>query len=400
MRAMGSDLNPVAVLIGKALVELPPKFAGRRPVNPEADELRHWKGAEGLAEDVRYYGRWLRDEAEKRIGPLYPKAKLKDGKEAPVIAWVWARTVPSPDPRANGAQVPLASSFVLSTKPDNEAIIKPVIDRARMEWRFETDDKPSAVDFEQAKKGTKTARGANFICLLTGAAIDDVHVKREAKAGRMGAALMAIVAAGTRGRLYLSPTPEHVAAAQVDAPEVPEVDQPLPNDPRAIWCTLYGLDRFTKLFTPRQLVALTTFSDLISEAREKVLKDAHDYWSGAQGDDALPLAEGGLGPAAYADAVATYLALSVDKAADYWSTVCFWHSGAAHLKIVNTFARHAIPMTWDYAEGNPFSLSSGHYCRFVSLISEVLDVAVPALGGGRIDALYAPENHYNKNQCD
>jgi putative DNA methylase len=126
LRAIGSDLNPVAVLISKATVEIPPKFAGRPPVNPEArsrpDLLgREWKGAQGLAEDVRYYGRWMRDEAERRIGHLYPKARLPDGSEATVIAWLWARTVRSPDPTArtpqgSRAMVPLVSSFLLSTK--------------------------------------------------------------------------------------------------------------------------------------------------------------------------------------------------------------------------------------------------------------------------------------------
>jgi putative DNA methylase len=154
------------------------------------------------------------------------------------------------------------------------------------------------------------------------------------------------------------------------------------------------LDTFAKLFTPRQLVALTTFSDLVMEARDKVLADANKHWPGALTDDTRHLADGGLGAVAYADAVASYLALSVDKCADYWSTICFWHSGAAHLKIVNTFARQSIPMTWDYAEGNPFSTSSGHYYRFVSLISEVIDVAAPAIGTGSVMTGDAPANDY------
>src|ERR1700688_1148083 len=144
LRAYGSDLNPVAVLISKALVEIPPKFAGKPPVNPKAQaELKRggkWngKGAQGLAEDVRYYGQWMRDEAEKRIGHLYPKAKLPDGSEATVIAWLWARTVRSPDPAARGAMVPLVSSFMLSTKDSKKTWVEPVIDPAAPEgYRFE-----------------------------------------------------------------------------------------------------------------------------------------------------------------------------------------------------------------------------------------------------------------------
>jgi putative DNA methylase len=303
LKAIGSDLNPVAVLIGKALVEFPPKFAGRKPVNPEVNELHQWKGAQGLADDVRYYGRWMRTEAEKKIGHLYPKVKLKDRKtDATVIAWLWARTVPSPDPRAKGAPVPLASSFLLASKAGREVIVKPEVDRAKMTWVFEIDEKPSKTDIEAAKKGTKAARGANFVCLLTGAAIDDTHVKSEAMAGRMGATLMAIVAEGGRNRIYLAPTPAHVKAAAVDAPEVPEIDQPMPKNPRWFSPPDYGMPNFKDLFTPRQLVALTTFSDLVMEARDKVLVSAKRHWSGTHADDVRRLADGGFGPVAYADA--------------------------------------------------------------------------------------------------
>jgi putative DNA methylase len=178
LRAYGSDLNPVAVLIGKALVEIPPKFAGKPPVNPKSQaELKrgHWngKGAQGLGEDVRYYGQWMRDEAKKRIGHLYPKAKLPDGSEATVIAWLWARTVRSPDPAAKSATVPLVSSFMLSTKEGKKAWVEPVIDPdAPNGWRFEAKTgKLSKADEEEKKKGTKTGRGTNFACLLTPASV-------------------------------------------------------------------------------------------------------------------------------------------------------------------------------------------------------------------------------------
>jgi putative DNA methylase len=172
LKAVGTDLNPLAVLIGKALVEFPPKFAARKPVNPEVNELQQWKGAQGLASDVRHYAKWMHEEARKRLGSFYPMVRQKDGpRELPVIALFWARTVPSPDPRAKGLPVPLVSSFVLSAKGEKEVIVKPVVDRAKMTWAFEIDDKPSNVDVVSARKGTKSARGANFVCLLTGAAI-------------------------------------------------------------------------------------------------------------------------------------------------------------------------------------------------------------------------------------
>jgi putative DNA methylase len=376
LKAMGSDLNPVAALIGKALIEFPPKFAGRKPVNPEVNELHQWKSAQGLADDVRYYGHWMRAEAQKKIGYLYPKVTLRDGKtEATVIAWLWARTVSSPDPRAKGALVPLASSFVLSAKAGQQVIVKPVVDRAKMTWSFEIDDSPSPEALKAAKTGTKTARGANFSCLLTGAAISDTHVKAEGMAGRMGVALMAIVAEGDRSRIYLPPVQAHSITAAVRAPEVPEVDQPLPLDPRAIWCVLYGVDRFTKLFTPRQLVALTTFSDLVMEAREKVMADARKHWTGRHADDDRRLAEGGCGPVAYADAVATYLGFVFSSLADRHSTVCTWDAGGPTwgTKLRNTFARQALPMTWDYAEANPLSDQSGSFENSLDYTSKAVD---------------------------
>jgi putative DNA methylase len=225
LRAYGSDLNPVAVLISKALVEIPPKFAGLPPVNPEAQAaLRRggtWngKGAQGLAEDVRYYGNWMRDEAEKRIGHLYPKAQLPDGTEATVIAWLWARTVRSPDPAAKGAMVPLVSSFMLSTKEGKKAWVEPVIDPAAPNgYRFEVQTgKLSKADEERLKKGTKSSRG-NFTCLLSGAAIPEEWNRGEGKAKRLSVRLMAVVAEGQRGRIYLPPVPEHEAAAANSKP--------------------------------------------------------------------------------------------------------------------------------------------------------------------------------------
>src|SRR6266851_166767 len=317
LRAYGSDLNPVAVLISKALVEIPPRFAGLPPVNPDAQAaLRRggtWngKGAQGLAEDVRYYGSWMRGEAKKRIGHLYPNAQLPDGTEVTVIAWLWARTVRSPDPAAKGAMVPLISSFLLSTKEGKKAWVEPVIDPAAPDgyWFEVRTGKPSKVDEERLKKGTKTGRGSNFACILTGAAIDGDHVKAEGMAGRIGVRLLAIVAEGIRSRVYLKPTAEHEALAATARPEwEPEGD--LPNDPRNFWTVQYGLSTFASLFTPRQLVALTTFSDLVGETREKVLADAPAAGLKVQG---ASLNSGGAGAVAYADAVVTYLGLAVSK---------------------------------------------------------------------------------------
>jgi putative DNA methylase len=371
LKAVGSDLNPLAVLISKAVVELPAKFSGYKPVNPNVNELQRWNGASGLADDVRYYGRWMRQQAYKKIGHLYPKVRLKGGKEATTVAWLWARTVPSPDPRAKNAHVPLVSSFVLSTKADKEVIVKPVIDRVKMEWRFEINEKPSKDEIETAKKGTKASRGANFVCLLTGAAIDDRHVKAEAKAGRMAAALMAIVAEDQRSRVYVAPLLAHVEAAEVDAPEVPEVDQPMPKNPRWFSPPDYGMPNYKDLFTARQLLALTTFYDLVMEARERLLADAVKRWSGTHTGDCRRLADGGLGPVAYADAVAVYLAFIVSRMVGYGSTITTWLPKDSALR--HSMPRQALQMTWDFAEANVFGASSGDHKTCESAIVSYLD---------------------------
>ncbi|MFH0298062.1 DUF1156 domain-containing protein [Bradyrhizobium sp. 31Argb] len=367
LRAYGSDLNPVAVLIGKALVEIPPKFAGLPPVNPKArteakhGQLRNWKGAQGLAEDVRYYGQWMRDEAEKRIGHLYPTAKLTDGSEATVIAWLWARTVRSPDPSAKGAMVPLVSSFMLSAKEGKKAWVEPVIDaKAQDGWRFEVKTgKLTKAEEERLKKGTKTGRGSNFSCVLTGTAIDGDHVKQEGLEGRIGARLMAIVAEGRPSRVYLTPTSVHEQIASKAHPEW-QPDGELPHDPRNFWTVQYGLTTFASLFTSRQLVALTTFSDLVSEGRERALADGRTT---GLADDSKALHEGGCGAMAYADAVATYLGLLSSKMSMFVTTQSRWRSGEA--KTAPGFGRQALPMIWDFAEINPFAGAGGDWTEVV-----------------------------------
>ncbi len=372
LESHASDLNPVAVLINKAMIEIPPRFAGKPPVNPawrgkRADEqamTTQWRGAQGLAEDVRHYGQWMRNEAEKRIGHLYPKVEVTaemvkvrpdlkpyQGQKLTVIAWLWARTVKSPNPAFAHVDVPLASTFMLSTKAGKEAYVEPVIEGGG--YRF-TVKVGTPRDADAAKSGTKLAR-ANFGCLMSGTPISGDYIKAEGKAGRMGARLMAVVAEGTRGRVYLAPTPEHEAAAQQARPDWrPEGD--IAARMTGGNCTPYGLTTWGDLFTPRQLVALTTFSDLVSEAIARAQVDAK---ASGLADDGKPLRDGGAGAPAYGEAVGVYLTLAVDKVADRNSTVCAWASLREHAR--NTFGRQAIPMVWDFAESNPLSDSSGNY---------------------------------------
>jgi adenine-specific DNA methylase/predicted AAA+ superfamily ATPase len=377
LESHASDLNPVAVLINKALIEIPPKFAGRSPVNPEAKKSlieRNWNGAQGIADDIRYYGNWIRNEAEGYIGYLYPKVKLPNefgGGEASVIAWLWARTVTCPNP-ACGAAMPLITSFYLSKKKGNEVWIEPEIDNNIF---------PPTVNFSvKFGKGEppdppKVGRGAQFKCLCCGNVASEQHVKNEGMMKRMGAQLMTIVAERKGKRIYIPPTVEHSNFAAMARPKW-RPDQELGGDKRAIWCPLYGLTTFADLFTPRQLVTLTTFGDLIQEARDRVLTDAKlvDLY----GDDES-FGNERVDASDYADAVVTYLALALDKMTTTNTSICTWQTEPTRL--VAAFGRQAIPMAWDYAEANPFGEAAGDYSLAIKSLAEVLDRLCPISKG-------------------
>jgi putative DNA methylase len=391
LESYASDLNPVAVLINKAMIEIPPKFAGMPPVNPASRrnlDVRQWKGAQGLAEDVRYYGQWMRDEAEKRIGHLYPKVEVtaEMAKERPdlspyvskkltVIAWIWARTVKSPNPAFAEVDVPLASTFLLSSKAGKVAYVEPVV--ASDGYRFKVmAGKPK--DMEAIKAGTKLSRGGNFGCLMSGSPMNPEYIKAEGVAGRMGARMMAIVAEGNRERVYLDSTPEQEAAAILAKP-CWSPEGAFVEDARAFTPCIYGIKEWRDLFTERQLVALTTLSDLIEKAHERVHADSLTEGTGHEEESARG---SGPGSKAYAEAISMYLAMSIGKLADNASAICSWHNGAQHQKIRATFGRQALPMTWDFAEGNIFSASTGNFSRQYSLLTEVLEKSVGLGGAG------------------
>ena len=357
------DLNPVAVMINKAMIEIPPRFAGQASVNSEArsriDRDRSWRGVAGLAEDVRYYGEWMKQEACRRIGHLYPKVQIppaQGGGEATVITWKWARTVKCPNP-ACGCEMPLASSFMLSKKKGKEAWVEPQFEDGKVTYVVHLKGKPKI-------EGTVNRQGAVRPCC--GTAVPFSYIREQGKAGGMSAQMMAVVAEGKNGRIYLSPNSIQENVAAIIGPEE-SPDALLPKNPRDFKTPNYGLRTFADLFTPRQLTALTTFSDLVAEAQVKATQDALD--SGMQ-DDGRGLDEGGCGATAYGQAVGVYLAFIVDKLADRGSTICSWDATRDGLR--NTFARQAIPMTWDYAEANPFSSSSGCFDNMLEWVFKSL----------------------------
>ena len=455
LEAHASDLNPVAVLINKAMIEIPPKFAGRPPVNPEARpgspaatesliEREEWKGAQGLAEDVRYYGRWMRDEAEKRIGHLYPKVEVTAemarerpdleryvGRKLTVIAWLWARTVKSPNPAFAHVDVPLASTFMLSTKKGKEAYVEPVIEKGGYRFTVKVPGNacvppaqasrhgpsengvsregtgvsedgnpgkagvpPPSSSFPQKREsmrpgnagfppaqGTSAGKRRAFRCLMSGVPVTYEHIRNEGKAGHMGARLMAIVAEGDRGRVYLTPLREHEEiAARVKPTWKPDCE--MPKKHRNFQGPVYGLDNIGDLFTLRQLVALTTFSDLVTEAIAKVKQDIlgtlvsrplRESAGGTQafpGDD-LPLREGGTGATAYAEAIGLYLGFAQSKACNRNTSLCPWEHRMD--RFVATFGRQALPMVWDFAETNPLAGAGGDIFGTVKSVCEVIE---------------------------
>ena len=398
LEAYASDLNPVAVTINKAMIEIPPKFVGHAPVGPvtagdrQAKLHEDWHGAKGLAEDVRRYGAWMREQAQQRIGHLYPKIEVTAdmaqgradllpyvGEQLTVIAWLWARTVRSPNPAFAHAEVPLASTFVLSSKEGKQAFVQPVVEGDKYHFTV----KIGAPD-EAAKNGTKLSRGANFQCLLSDTPLEPKYIKAEGLAGRMGARLMAIVAEGVRGRVYLPPTSAQEALARSAKPDW-RPETPLPDDPRNFWTVSYGLAKFGDLFTSRQLVALTTFSDLVQEAIAKAHIDA---LAAGMADDRSGMDVGGSEATAYAQGVGVYLALAISRFSDRNNALCTWDSGPTGTKsstggsartasLRNLFSRQAIPMAWDFGEANPFSDSGGGF----NSAFEWIEPAVRALSG-------------------
>ena len=369
LKAYASDLNPVAVLINQAMIEIPPKFSGNPPANPDVRKTQvsvdaKWKGNSGLGADLRYYGKWMRDEAEKLIGHLYPKVVITEemtknrpdlkqyvGRELTVIAWLCARTVKSPNPAFSDVYVPLASTFALSTKKDKAAYIEPILQKHGYRFTVKVGCLP-----ESAIHGTKIGRGANFKCVLSGAVIDDTYIKHESMNRRVGIRHMAVVAKGDRGRIYLPPLPEHEAIA-LNARPTWKPSQAMSRDTTDLVSGRgYGFFTWADLFTERQLVALTTFSDLVGKAREQIRVDAV---VAGMPDDGASLRNGGLGATAYAEALGVYLALAVDRMASTLCTIALWSPTRG--QSVTAFARQALPMTWDFPDVNPFAGAAGDY---------------------------------------
>ena len=366
------DLNPVAVMINKAMIEIPPLFAGQAAINPESRRKfgNVGNGINGLIEDVKYYGQWIRDKAFDLVGYSYPKIdvpKSQGGGKTDVIAWIWAHTVKCPNP-ACGCQMPLANGFTLSKKKGNEAYVEPIFD-----YENKTISYSVRLGGKKPSNEPKLARGANFKCIMCGEATTPDYIKEESFAGRMGSTMIGIIGEGNKKRIFIAPTEEQKMAAQVNKPEDYPTG-PLSDDRRALWTPIYGLDTFDKLFTNRQLRTMVTLSDLVHDVQEVVEKDAV---AAGMTNDHITLEDGGTGAKAYSQAIAVYLSFAVDREANYCSAQNGWSGDF----IIQVFGRQGIPMVWDYAESNPFSNSTGNFLGAVNWVVDAM-ANLPAIQKG------------------
>ena len=360
LESYASDLNPVAAMITKAMIEIPPKFTGQAPVGPipEGDKqqklMEEWSGTKGLAEDVRRYGHWMSEEALKRIGHLYPSVKITRkmiserpdltpyaDEELNVIAWLWTRTVKSPNPAYSNVDVPLARTFVLSKKKGKEAYVEPIIENGN--YRF-------AVRFGKIPEGAieSTVDRTGGTCILSNTAIPFKYIRDEGKSGKISKRLMAVVLEGRRERIYISPI-DGMVDLEDNANPTWKSDHLLPDNPRDFKTSNYGMNSFGDLFTDRQLVTLTTLFDLVSEVRENVIEDAKN----AMRSDGISIEDGGFGATAYGDAISTYLAQATSRWSDMSNSLTSWNNSNQNVRAL--FSRQAIPMNWDFAELSPFS---------------------------------------------
>jgi putative DNA methylase len=370
--AHAADLNPVAVLLNKCNLEIAPRWAGHAPVNP--DDRRHiggtqsWRGTHGLAADLRYYGKLIGGRTQEKLGHLYPKVRLSQehgGGETNVIAWLWAHTVKCSNP-ACGAWLPMLRSFWLARKKPLFVHAHPVLDREKKTVRFEIRD--SGVP----EKETTTGKGAR--CLFCGNFIGKPELRRIATEHGVGSIPVAVVAEGSRGRIYLPS--EAAVIPQVERPDVTAIDQPMTNDRRWFSPPLYGLPNFADLFTARQLTVLVSISDAVKSVCTEVVESARK--AGLNADDAQD----------YGKAVTTFLGLALDRTTDFSNALARW--SPTNQKVMNLFARQAIPMVWDYAETNTLGDCVGAWktcSEYVADCVEVLGVSNTLRGdAAQVDA--------------
>ncbi|MDJ0835528.1 MAG: DUF1156 domain-containing protein [Acidobacteriota bacterium] len=386
LKSGASDLNPVAVMINKSMIEFPAKFANLSPVGPiPEDEIQvtineTWIGTQGLAEDIRRYGSWVRGEAAKRVGHLYPEVIITEeiandrrelkpfiGKSLMPIAWLWAHTVKSPNPAYSHVDVPLISNFILSKRNGNYVWLDPVVSNDTYHFDVRTGTPP-----EDAKNGTKLARGANFRCIVSNTPIDPEYIYSKAKSEGFKQRLIAVVVSANRKRIYL-PAYSCEKIIVKDCGEVDHLTEKIPNNPRWFSPPMYGLETYANLFTSRQLKTLSVFTELINEVQKNIELDAKGNMHSLSFNE--PEKD-------YGKAVATYLSFGVNKMIDYNATLVSWSNSRDQASHV--FSKQALPMVWDFAEVNPFANAAGDYAvSLKGIIKSLLKMPVNEQGFAR-----------------
>lgn len=383
----GSDLNPIAVMIGKSMLEVPNKFVGKHGVSNELSS-----DLSGLADDIRFFGEKIKQNVLKKMDKNYPKHEVKNNSGTnsyTVCAYIWARTVPSPDPVFSHVDVPLASTFLLNSKTNKEVILVPIIDKEKGKISYSLKSNCSNDELLNAKKGTKAARGAEFFCILSNSAISNEYIRNQAEIGNLRNSLLAIIVESKNGKQYMLPNSEEIAAANCKRLE-PLHNNKLPQK-QYIGPHRYGFKDFSDLYINRQNNVIIEFTNEIKNIeREIVLKAKKIGFK----EDNITLHEGGTGAQAYAEAIILYITFALSKGLDYWSSTCIWHN--KNQQISHTFGRQAIPMTWDFVEANPFSNSSGNWMGFIDWVANAVE-NLPLNGSGEITLQDAKEVDYNEN---
>jgi len=340
LKVCASDYNPVAVLIEKGVVEIPPKFLGQEPINPEMKSSKikgNWIGCKGLASDIRYYGKGIQEQAEKQLSQYF---RNPNSSFNPSI-YIWMRSVKCPNP-ACGCELPLTASFWLSKRKSRPCYLKPIVKHNKIE-RFEIiygkDNAPSA---------TVSRTGAKCICCEATIPLD--YIRTQGKKGKIVYKLIATIEDTKQGRKYrVASEDEQQLAEKIDLDWTPSGK--IPDIALGFRIQKYGITDFSQLFSKRQLKVLTTYSELIKEVGNKIKKDG--------------------GSTEYVKAVKTYLAFALDKLAAWNSTLCSWIPTIEGVKW--TFPRQTLQMSWDFSEINPLENAPGNWSNHVDWVAEFLD---------------------------
>lgn len=372
LKSISSDLNAVAGMITTAVSDIPARFSDTVPVHPRNEMTLDiaLPGSAGFAEDVRYYGEKMQENAFQKIGYLYPKVTDSDsGKELEVSAWIWARTIKCPNPSC-GCNIPLSSSYDLAKKKGSEAWVEPVVEDGKIHFKMHRE--PNTGE----KNKPKVAQTAVFKCPVCGEVTPDAYVKECGVNHKIYSQLIAIVADEGKKRLYLEATNEQEKAAQVNVPKnIPHGE--LPIFPKRFSPPSFGLTYYADLFTNRQLVFITTMMDLAKDMQVDIEKHAIER---GFADDGITFADGGRGALAYAEAVRIVLIITISKLLDRCSNICSWSTSSGGA-LRNVFSRAAMPMIWDYAEGNPFARAGGSFENALSRICDTLALLPAGIEG-------------------